>query len=119
MEKVNLLKKFQLFNEHWTPKTIGELNGQTVKIAKVKEEFVWHKHLHEDELFMVVKGSLTIRLEKEEVHLNKGELYIVPKGVQHCPFAEEECWILLFEPQQTKHTGETKYTLTKDKSEWI
>lgn len=119
MKKINLFDKFQLFNEHWTPKTIGELNGQAVKIAKVKGEFVWHEHAKEDELFMVIKGKLKIRLENEDIHLTEGELFIVPKETQHCPIAEEECWIMLFEPLQTKHTGETKSTLTKENSEWV
>lgn len=119
MQKINLNQKFQLFQEHWSPKTIGKLNGQAVKIAKVKGEFVWHDHANEDELFMVIKGSLTICLENEKVLLNEGELYIVPKGLKHKPVAEKECWILLFEPLQTKHTGEVKSEITKDKSEWI
>jgi quercetin dioxygenase-like cupin family protein len=120
MPKINLQQKFQLFQEHWSPKTIGELNGQAVKIAKVKDEFVWHDHANEDELFMVIKGSLKIYMEeKEDILLNEGEIYIVPKGIKHKPVADEECWILLFEPLQTKHTGETESELTQNKSEWI
>lgn len=119
MKKINLLQKFQLFQEHWTPKIIGVLNGQALKIAKVKGEFVWHDHANEDELFMVIKGKLKIYLENDEILLNEGDIYIVPKGIKHKPMAEEECWILLFEPLQTKHTGEVKSVLTKDKSEWI
>ena len=119
MDVINLKEKFSLFNVHWTPKIIGELNGQQVKIAKVKGEFVWHDHAREDELFMIIKGQLTIQLENKEVHLSEGEIYIVPKGVQHKPIAHEECWILLFEPKQTKHTGEVKDELTVEKNDWI
>lgn len=119
MKKINLLEKFDLFNEHWAPKIIGELNGQHVKIAKVKGEFVWHDHANEDELFMVIKGRLTIHLENETVELNEGELYIVPKGIQHKPEAKEECWILLFEPKQIAHTGNVQIDLTKTEEEWV
>jgi len=119
MKKINLQEKFTLFSEYWTPKVIGELNGQQVKIAKVKGEFVWHDHATEDELFMVIKGQLKIKLEDKEIELTEGEVFIVPKGVQHKPIAEEECWILLFEPKQIKHTGEVKDAKTVDVSEWI
>ena len=119
MNKINLLDKFDLFNEHWTPKIIGELNGQQVKIAKVQGEFVWHDHANEDELFMVIKGQLIIHLENESVELNEGEMYIVPRGIQHKPEAKEECWILLFEPNQIAHTGEVESDLTRNKKEWI
>lgn len=119
MTKINLKQKFTLFNDHWSPKTIGELNGQSVKIAKVKGEFVWHDHLNEDELFMVVKGSLKIHLEDDTINLEEGELYIVPKGQKHKPVAEEECWIMLFEPIETKHTGSEESALTKNNKTWI
>ncbi len=119
MNKISLLKKFELFNEHWTPKIIGELNGQQVKIAKVKGEFVWHDHANEDELFMVIKGRLIIHLRDQTIELNEGELYIVPKGVEHKPEAPEECWILLFEPQHIAHTGEVISDLTKVSEDWI
>lgn len=119
MDRINLIEKFSLFQEHWTPKTIGELNNQEVKIAKVKGEFVWHDHANEDELFMVIKGQLKIQFEDKETLLNQGEICIVPRGVQHKPIAEEECWILLFEPKQIKHTGEVQDELTQENSEWI
>ncbi len=112
MKKVNLNEKFALFNEQWTPKLLGELNGQAVKIAKVEGEFVWHSHEEEDELFFVVKGQLTIRLRDQDIHLSEGELFIVPKGVEHQPIAKEEAWILLFEPMATKHTGAVDSPLT-------
>ena len=119
MEKINLQEKFNLFDELWTPKIIGELNGQQVKLAKVKGEFVWHDHAKEDEFFMVVKGELTILLEEKEVRLKEGEIFIVPRGIQHKPIAENECWIMLFEPSETKHTGDVSSELTKENSEWI
>ena len=120
MKKINLLQKFELFHEHWTPKIIGELNGQQLKIAKVKGEFVWHHHANEDELFMIVKGQLKIELDQQDpVLLNEGEIFIVPRGVQHKPIAEEECWLLLFEPKETKHTGDVIDEKTVEKSDWI
>ena len=119
MQKINLLEKFKLFDEHWTPKIIGELNGQQVKIAKVKGEFVWHDHANEDELFLIIKGQLKIQLREEVVLLQEGEIYIVPKGIEHKPVAEEECWILLFEPKQIKHTGLVQDELTKNEENWI
>lgn len=112
MKKVNLNEKFALFQEQWTPKLLGELNGQAVKIAKVEGEFVWHSHEEEDELFFVVKGQLTLRLRDQDIHLSEGEFFIVPKGVEHQPVASEEAWILLFEPMATKHTGTINSPLT-------
>ena len=89
MDKVILSQKFSLFDEHWTPKIVGELNGQHVKLVKIKGEFVWHKHDVEDELFMVVKGSMVIRLRDKDIRLDEGELYIVPRGIEHKPVAAD------------------------------
>ncbi len=114
LKKINLKQKFNLFNDHWSPKILGDLNGQQVKIAKVKGEFVWHNHAEEDELFFIVKGTLKIEFKEETITLNEGELLIVPKGVDHNPIAEEEVWLLLFEPASTKHTGDTKSEMTVD-----
>lgn len=119
MNKVNIKEKFQLFDELWTPKIVGELNGQYVKLAKVKGEFVWHDHKNEDEMFHVIKGKLVIKFRDKDVELNEGEIYIVPKGVEHKPVAEEEVHLLLFEPKQLAHTGEVKHELTKEESDWI
>jgi mannose-6-phosphate isomerase-like protein (cupin superfamily) len=119
MQVINLSKKFSLFNEQWTPKIVGELNGQQIKLAKVQGEFVWHNHQEEDELFFVVQGKLNIAFKDKTVELNAGEMLIVPKGVEHKPFAEEEVLLMLFEPAQIKHTGEVKHELTKDQNEWI
>ncbi|MDX1438929.1 MAG: cupin domain-containing protein [Rubricoccaceae bacterium] len=105
MQKVNLAEKFAQFSEHWSPKIVAELNGQQVRLAKLKGEFVWHSHVHEDELFLVVKGQLTIKLRDREIHLNEGEFFVVPRGVEHLPVAKEEAHVLLFEPASTVNTG--------------
>ncbi len=106
MQKVNLSEAFHLFNDFWSPKIIGEVNDFHVKLAKVKGEFVWHRHDAEDELFLVVKGRLTIRLRDRDVVLDEGELTIVPRGVEHLPVAEEETHVLVFEPKTTRNTGD-------------
>lgn len=117
--KINIKEKLSLFSAHWTPKIIGELNGQYVKLAKLKGEMVWHDHAEEDELFLVIKGSLTLRFRDREVTLHEGEMYIVPKGVEHLPIAEEECHVLLFEPKSTAHTGKVESEMTVKDLEWI
>ena len=105
MKPINISEKLKLFNEHWTPKKIGELNGQQILLAKLKGEFIWHKHENEDELFIVIKGFLKIELREKTMALNEGEMYIIPKGVEHKPIAEKEVHVLLFEPLAIKHTG--------------
>jgi len=112
MQVINVKDKFNLFTEHWNPKIIGELNGQAVKIAKVKGEFIWHDHKEEDELFYILKGTLKIEFRDGIKVLNEGDMLIIPKGVEHKPIAEEEVWLMLFEPMQTKHTGEIDHELT-------
>ncbi len=119
MKVINIKEKFDLFDEHWTPKLIGELNGQSVKIAKVKGEFVWHNHKDEDELFYIIKGTLKIELEGEMLTLQEGDMTIIPRGIEHKPIAEEEVWLMLFEPTNTKHTGEVEHELTKKNIEKI
>jgi len=111
MDKINIQQKFGLFNDHWSPRIIGELNGQHVKLAKVKGEFVWHDHKGEDELFFIVKGKLKIEFRDKTVELSEGEMLIIPKGVEHKPVAEDEVWLMLFEPAATKHTGEVESEL--------
>ena len=113
LEAVNVLKKFEEIKDYWSPKIIGEVNGQYVKIAKLKDEFVWHQHEDEDELFYIVKGTLKIDLEEGMVTLQEGEFYIVPKKVRHNPHADEECWVMMFEPKSTKHTGDVVTERTK------
>lgn len=105
MEKVNINEKFTLFNEHWSPKIAGEINDMHVKFAKLKGEFVWHHHEQEDEMFLVVKGTLLLKFRDRDVTVNEGEFIIVPKGVEHLPVAEEEVHVLLFEPKSTLNTG--------------
>jgi mannose-6-phosphate isomerase-like protein (cupin superfamily) len=105
MEKINLAEKFNLVKQYWSPKIIGELNDSYVKAVKLKGEFIWHHHDQEDELFLVVKGSLRIRFRDRDVRLEEGEFLIVPKGVDHLPIAEQEAHILLLEPKTTLNTG--------------
>jgi mannose-6-phosphate isomerase-like protein (cupin superfamily) len=114
MKKVNLQQKFSLFSEHWSPKIVGELNGQHVKLAKLKGEFVWHKHDDEDELFFVVKGSFKMEYRDRTVEVDENEFLIVPRGVEHKPVAEEEVWVMLFEPTSTLNTGDAESDMTKD-----
>lgn len=112
MEKVNLAEKFRLFDEYWSPKIVGELNDAHVKLAKFKGEFVWHKHDAEDELFLVIKGNLLIKLRDREIHLSAGEFTIIPRGVEHLPIAEQEAQVLLLEPKTTLNTGDVVNTGT-------
>ena len=105
MEKVNLADKLSLFSDYWSPRIVGELNGQHVKLVKVKGEFVWHRHVHEDELFLVLDGALTIQLRDREVHLEACEFCIVPRGTEHRPVASSEAHVLLIEPVATLNTG--------------
>ena len=105
MEKVNLADKFSLFQEYWSPKIVGELNDSHVKLAKLKGEFVWHHHENEDELFLVVKGRLLIKLRDRDIWLDEGEFTIIPKGVEHLPIADEEAHVLFLEPKSTLNTG--------------
>ncbi len=116
---INIGEKFNLFSDQWSPKKIAELNGQQVLLAKIKGEFVFHKHENEDELFMVIKGQLQIDLEDTSVLVNEGEFYVVPKGVLHKPVAKEEVHILLFEPLSTKHTGDVTASITVETYESI
>ena len=113
MKKINILSKFRKFNSNWSPHSIAELNGQQVIIAKIKGNFVWHSHKEEDELFYVIKGKLKMEFRDQTKEVLQGEMIVVPMGVEHRPCAEEETWILLFEPIETKHTGETVSEITK------
>jgi mannose-6-phosphate isomerase-like protein (cupin superfamily) len=105
MEKVNLAEKFATFSEAWQPRIVGELNGQHVKIARLLGEFVWHHHEAEDELFLVLEGTLKIEFRERDVILQPGELCIVPRGVEHRPVAAQEVKVMLFEPASTLNTG--------------
>jgi mannose-6-phosphate isomerase-like protein (cupin superfamily) len=108
MEKVNLADKLALFTDHWSPKIVGELNGQQVKLVKFQGPFVWHHHDNEDELFLVVKGRFRMEFRDRHVWLEEGEFLIVPRGVEHRPVAEEEAHVLLFEPASTLNTGNVR-----------
>ncbi len=104
--KINLAEKFGKLDEHWSPRVVGSVDGtHLAKIAKLKGTFTWHKHDHEDELFLVIKGHLTIELEDQKLELDAGEMVVIPAGVMHNPIAEEECHVLVFEKQTTAHTG--------------
>ncbi len=105
-EKVNLAEKLTLFSEHWSPRTVARFNGNDIMVVKVKGEFVWHKHDETDDFFLVLKGRLTIHLRDRDVVLGPGELFVVPSGVEHQPFAEEETHLLLIEPTGTPNTGD-------------
>ena len=124
MNVINIQQKFDLFSDRWSPKRIGELNGQQVILAKIEGEFVFHKHDDEDELFMVMKGQLSLELrghdeEPTTVVVNPGEFFIVPRGVEHRPTAKEETHLLLFEPLSTKHTGDVMADITLETYEEI
>ena len=106
MKVVNLEEKLSTFSEHWQPRTVGEFNGHDVMVVKAKGEFVWHKHDDTDDLFLVLRGRLTIELRDRRVSLGPGELFVVPKGIEHRPVAEEEVHVLLIEPSGTPNTGD-------------
>lgn len=118
IDVINLTEKFNLFSDQWHPKIAGELNDSYVKLAKVQGEFVWHHHESEDELFLVVKGMLVIKLRERDMMVHEGEFVIIPKGVEHMPVAEEEAWIVLLEPKTTSNTGNVRDEHTVE-AEWI
>ena len=117
--KVVLAEKLAQFSEHWRPKIVGELNGQHVKLVKLQGEFIWHHHAHEDELFLVTRGTLTMQLRDGDVTIREGEFFIVPRGVEHRPVAEQEVHVVLFEPASTFHTGNVVTEKTRATLEWI
>jgi mannose-6-phosphate isomerase-like protein (cupin superfamily) len=119
MVKVNLRQKLALFDEHWKPKVVGELNEQMVKLVKFQGEFVWHHHDDEDELFLVVKGRFRMEFRDRHVWLEEGEFLIVPRGVEHRPVADEEAHVLLFEPASTLNTGNVQNERTLRRLESI
>ena len=122
LEKVNLVEKFGLFSEHWSPKVAGELNDNYVKLAKIKGEFIWHKHELEDEMFFVVKGDLVIKVrdpKEREIPLTDGEFIIIPKGIEHMPVADSEVWLMMVEPKTTVNTGDVEDDRTQTEVEWV
>ncbi len=118
MNVVNIANKFGLFQEYWSPRIAGELNDSYVKLVKLKGEFVWHLHENEDELFLVVKGKLLIKLRDRNLWIAEGEFAIIPQGVEHCPVAEEEVQVLLLEPKSTRNTGNVENERTIP-AQWI
>jgi mannose-6-phosphate isomerase-like protein (cupin superfamily) len=106
IEKVNLAEKLARFSDTWSPKIVGEINDAYVKLVKLKGEFVWHHHADEDEMFLVIKGRLLMRLRERDLHINEGEFVIIPRGVEHLPIADDECHVLLLEPKTTLNTGQ-------------
>ena len=119
MDKVNISEKFNQFNDYYNPRLIGELNGQHVKAVKLKGEFIWHHHDHEDELFLVIKGKLKMEFRDKIVEVTSGEFIIVPRGIEHKPVADEEVHLLLFEPASTLNTGNIENERTRKELEKI
>lgn len=113
MDKINIQQKLSLFNDHWSPKIIGGLNGQQVKLVKFQGEFIWHKHENEDEMFYVLKGKFVMEFRDKNIELYENEFLIVPKGIEHRPVAEKEVSVMLFEPAATLNTGDKVSDLTK------
>jgi mannose-6-phosphate isomerase-like protein (cupin superfamily) len=113
MTAVNLKDKLASFSDHWSPKVVADFNGHDVMVVKVRGEFNWHSHANTDDFFLVLKGNITIRLRDRDVHLKAGELFVVPKGVEHCPVAEEEAELLIIEPAGTPNTGDEATAATK------
>ena len=119
MVKINLQDKFSKFSQHWTPKVIAEMNDYQFKLVKIEGEFVWHNHDDTDEVFIVIEGKMFIEFEHETIELNQGEMYVVPKGVQHKPYAKQECKVMLVEPKGVVNTGEASGDLTAQNDVWI
>ena len=119
MEKINLKEKLSKFSDHWSPKVIAEMNDYQFKLVKIKGDFVWHNHEDTDEVFIVIEGKMKIEFENETVELNEGDMYVVPKGIQHKPSAENECKIMLVEPRGVVNTGNTQGDLTASNDVWI
>jgi len=117
--KINLKEKFSIFDEYWSPKVIAEMNNYQFKLAKFKGDFTWHKHDDTDEVFLVVEGEMTILLRGGEVYLSEGEMFVVPKGVEHKPSSKKECKVLLIEPRGVVNTGDAGGDLTAENEIWI
>ncbi|MFL3025483.1 MAG: cupin domain-containing protein [Candidatus Neomarinimicrobiota bacterium] len=119
LKAININDKLNKFSDLWSPKVIAEMNDYQFKLAKVKGEFVWHSHEETDETFIVLDGELLIEFRDKKIRLNKGELYIVPKGIEHKPYAENECHIMLIEPKGIINTGEKSTKLTSKNDIWV
>lgn len=119
MEKINLAQKLNLIKEHWNPKIVGEVNDVYIKLVKFRGEFVWHFHEEEDELFLVVKGTMVMKLRDKDISLKEGECIIIPKGLEHMPVADEEVSVMLIESKSTLNTGNIKSERTVKEPEYI
>jgi len=119
MGKINLGEKFSKFSEHWTPKVIAEMNDYQFKLVKIEGEFIWHNHSDTDEVFIVIEGRMFIEFDNETIELNEGEMYVVPKGVQHKPYSKQECKVMLVEPKDVVNTGDIEDDLTASNDVWI
>ncbi len=117
--KGNIYTLFKKVTDFWSPKVVADVNDDYVKIAKFKGELLWHDHAEEDEMFFVIKGSFVLHLEEESAHLEEGDFYVVKKGIRHKPVAEEECWVMLVEKKETKHTGDEVTPATKSIEEQL
>jgi mannose-6-phosphate isomerase-like protein (cupin superfamily) len=119
MKKINLISKYKKITEHWSPKVVAEMNDYQFKLAKIKNDFIWHSHEDTDETFIVIEGKISIEFEDETVELSEGEMIVVPKGKKHRPYADEEAKIMLIEPKGVRNTGDIVSDLTSDDNQWI
>ncbi len=119
IKKINIAEKFSLFSEIWVPKIVAELNNDYIKLDKFNGEFLWHKHDGEDELFLVVKGNITVKLRDGDVQVSEGEFIVIPKGVEHKPTAEKEAYVVIVEPKNAMNTGDVQDEMTLTKLDWI
>jgi mannose-6-phosphate isomerase-like protein (cupin superfamily) len=118
-KKINLEDKFLKFSDYWSPRIVAELNDYQIKLAKLKGEFTWHDHQDTDEAFIVISGSMSIELRDRKIELSEGEMFVVPKGVEHKPCSEEECHVMLIEPRGVINTGEAGGELTAGNDVWV
>jgi len=119
VSKINLRDKLEKFSDHWSPKVVAEMNDYQFKLVKIQGDFVWHNHADTDEVFIVIEGSMRIEFEDGEVELSEGEMYVVPRGVNHKPYAEEECKVMLVEPRGVVNTGDAEGDLTASNDVWV
>jgi mannose-6-phosphate isomerase-like protein (cupin superfamily) len=119
MDKINLKEKLSKFSDHWSPKVIAEMNDYQFKLVKIQGEFVWHNHEDTDETFIVIEGEMKIEFENETLELNEGDMFVVPKGIEHKPWAENECKVMIIEPRGVLNTGNSESDLTASNDVWI
>ena len=119
MNKINLKEKLSKFSDHWSPKVIAEMNDYQFKLVKIQGEFVWHNHEDTDETFIVIEGEMKIEFENETLELNEGDMFVVPKGIEHKPWAENECKVMIIEPRGVLNTGNSESDLTASNDVWI